>query len=199
MSSVHKLTDSEESDSSEIPLDSLKKRKRLEDDEKSSLVENEAPLNLDRQCGVLIPPTNEPCTRAITCKIHSVGAKRAVTGRSQSFNDLIAVYQKKGIGRPQVPDKEDQLKVMLEESSSAGNHVSELNHPEEAGTAVDDVDSDEETQTISAILKGMKPKPLGERQVFYVQRRRKYFKIRDILLEAMTPKSSQCQIPHMDI
>lgn len=98
-----------------------------------------------------------------------------------------------------MPDKEDQLKVMLEESSSAGNHVSELNHPEEAGTAVDDVDSDEETQTISAILKGMKPKPLGERQVFYVQRRRKYFKIRDILLEAMTPKSSQCQIPHMDI
>jgi hypothetical protein len=44
MSSVHKLTDSEESDSSEIPLDSLKKRKRLEDDEKSSLVENEGKI-----------------------------------------------------------------------------------------------------------------------------------------------------------
>lgn len=46
MSSVHKLTDSEESDSSEIPLDSLKKRKRLEDDEKSSLVENEGKIKL---------------------------------------------------------------------------------------------------------------------------------------------------------
>lgn len=71
------------------------------DDLTSSFLNITAPLNLDRQCGVLIPPTNEPCTRAITCKIHSVGAKRAVAGRSQSFNDLIAVYQKKGIGRPQ--------------------------------------------------------------------------------------------------
>lgn len=60
-----------------------------------------APLDLDRQCGVLIAPNNNPCTRSLTCKIHAMGAKRAVEGRSQPFNELLAAYQKKGIGRPQ--------------------------------------------------------------------------------------------------
>lgn len=60
-----------------------------------------APLDLDRQCGVLIAPSNNPCTRSLTCKIHAMGAKRAVEGRSHPFNELLAAYQKKGIGRPQ--------------------------------------------------------------------------------------------------
>lgn len=42
-----------------------------------------------------------PCTRSLTCKIHAMGAKRAVEGRTQPFNELLAAYQKKGIGRPQ--------------------------------------------------------------------------------------------------
>jgi hypothetical protein len=62
-----------------------------------------------------------------------------------------------------------------------------------------DIDYDEETESVYIAVKEHKPQPLGERQVFYVQRKRKYFKIRDILLEAITPKSSQCQIPHIDI
>ncbi|ORE06991.1 SCA7-domain-containing protein, partial [Rhizopus microsporus var. microsporus] len=180
-------TDSEESDSNEFMSEGGKKRKRplRDEDEKNVQTENNGkntPLNLDRQCGVLIPPTNEPCTRAITCKIHSVGAKRAVAGRSQSFNDLIAVYQKKGIGRPQ------DLKIVLEESREQENSQQET-----------DIDYDEETESVYIAVKEHKPQPLGERQVFYVQRKRKYFKIRDILLEAITPKSSQCQIPHIDI
>lgn len=60
-----------------------------------------APLDLDRQCGVLIAPLMNPCTRSLTCKIHAMGAKRAVEGRTQPFNELLAAYQKKGIGRPQ--------------------------------------------------------------------------------------------------
>ncbi|KAG1180061.1 hypothetical protein G6F70_000757 [Rhizopus microsporus] len=180
-------TDSEESDGNEFMSEGGKKRKRPLRDEDEKNVQTE---NNDRQCGVLIPPTNEPCTRAITCKIHSVGAKRAVAGRSQSFNDLIAVYQKKGIGRPQVTpgnDRED-LKIVLEESREQENSQQET-----------DIDYDEETESVYIAVKEHKPQPLGERQVFYVQRKRKYFKIRDILLEAITPKSSQCQIPHIDI
>lgn len=60
-----------------------------------------APLDLDRQCGVLISPNNNPCMRSLTCKIHAMGAKRAVEGRTHPFNELLAAYQKKGIGRPQ--------------------------------------------------------------------------------------------------
>ncbi|CAO3698356.1 unnamed protein product [Rhizopus stolonifer] len=176
MWTIHKFSDSEESDTK--TGNDLKKAKKMKQRKR-------APLNLDRQCGVVPGPGEEPCSRAITCKIHPVGAKRAVTGRSQSFKDLVAMYQKKGIGRPHVPgnDKED-LKMEEQENQEEGT---------------DDVDSEEETQTIYQALKNSRPRPLGERQIFYVQKRRKYFKIRDILLDAMTPKSSQCQMPHMDI
>ncbi|KAG1447069.1 hypothetical protein G6F56_009378 [Rhizopus delemar] len=156
MSTIHKFSDSEESDTR--TGNDLKKAKKM------------------KQRKRVPGPGEEPCSRAITCKIHPVGAKRAVTGRSQSFKDLVAMYQKKGIGRPHVPgnDKED-LKMEEQENQEEGT---------------DDVDSEEETQTIYQALKNSRPRPLGERQIFYVQKRRKYFKIRDILLDAMTPKSS---------
>ncbi|KAI9315220.1 SCA7, zinc-binding domain-containing protein [Dichotomocladium elegans] len=62
-----------------------------------------APLDLDRQCGVIQGPNNTPCTRSLTCKSHSMGAKRAVAGRSQLYDILLAAYQKKSVGRPQLP------------------------------------------------------------------------------------------------
>lgn len=36
-----------------------------------------------------------------------------------------------------------------------------------------------------------RPNPLGCRQVYYVRRKREYHKLRDILLEAITPKVNQ--------
>jgi hypothetical protein len=59
-----------------------------------------APIDLDKQCGVIQGLNNLPCTRSLTCKSHSMGAKRAVEGRSQPYDVLLAAYQKKGIGRP---------------------------------------------------------------------------------------------------
>lgn len=59
-----------------------------------------APLDLDKQCGVIQGLNNLPCTRSLTCKSHSMGAKRAVDGRSQPYDVLLAAYQKKSIGRP---------------------------------------------------------------------------------------------------
>ncbi|KAI9282307.1 SCA7, zinc-binding domain-containing protein [Sporodiniella umbellata] len=194
MSTIHRFSDSEESDTKTV--NDLKKAKKIKQRKR------EVPLNLDRQCGVVVSPGSEPCSRAITCKIHSVGAKRAVTGRSQSFKDLVAMYQKKGIGRPHVPGGHSQEAHSLNNgpsitSKEEGKATEEQeNHVDEA---TDDVDSDEETQSIYQALKNSRPRPLGERQVFFVQRKRKYAKIRDILLDAMTPKSStsQCQMPHI--
>lgn len=59
-----------------------------------------APLDLDKQCGVIQGQNNLPCTRSLTCKSHSMGAKRAVEGRSQPYDVLLQAYQKKSIGRP---------------------------------------------------------------------------------------------------
>jgi len=59
------------------------------------------PIDLDKQCGVLTGPNNVQCTRSLTCKSHSMRAKRAVMGRSQRYDVLLQVYQKKSIRRPQ--------------------------------------------------------------------------------------------------
>ncbi|KAI5124273.1 hypothetical protein M0805_005122 [Coniferiporia weirii] len=51
------------------------------------------PVDLDRQCGV-INDKNLPCSRALTCKSHSMGAKRAVQGRSKAYDDLLNEFNK---------------------------------------------------------------------------------------------------------
>ena len=52
------------------------------------------PVDVERQCGVPLPQGGL-CARSLTCKSHSMGSKRAVTGRSQPYDILLAQYQKK--------------------------------------------------------------------------------------------------------
>ncbi|WFD45169.1 SAGA complex subunit Sgf73 [Malassezia psittaci] len=54
---------------------------------------NRGPINLDRQCGV-INNKGLPCSRSLTCKSHSMGAKRNVAGRSQPYDTLLFEWQK---------------------------------------------------------------------------------------------------------
>lgn len=54
----------------------------------------------------------------------------------------------------------------------------------------DVIDSDEETEHVRMAIEQSRPWPLGKKQVYYARRKRKYHKLRDILLEAITPKDS---------
>ena len=51
------------------------------------------PVDLDKQCGV-INDKNLPCSRSLTCKSHSMGAKRAVPGRSRNYDELLIEWQR---------------------------------------------------------------------------------------------------------
>ncbi|WVQ83633.1 hypothetical protein IAT38_005774 [Cryptococcus sp. DSM 104549] len=51
------------------------------------------PINLDRQCGVINDKLT-PCARSLTCKTHTVGAKRAVEGRSRPYDELYLEWQR---------------------------------------------------------------------------------------------------------
>jgi hypothetical protein len=52
-------------------------------------------LDPDKQCGVpLSGDHGGHCTRPLTCKGHSMTAKRAVTGRSQPYDTLLAQHMK---------------------------------------------------------------------------------------------------------
>lgn len=51
------------------------------------------PIDYDKQCGV-INDKGLPCSRALTCKSHSMGAKRAVAGRSRPYDELLLDWQR---------------------------------------------------------------------------------------------------------
>ncbi|KAI0704295.1 SCA7, zinc-binding domain-containing protein [Cytidiella melzeri] len=51
------------------------------------------PVDLERQCGV-INDKGLPCSRSLTCKSHSMGAKRAVPGRSRDYNELLLEWNR---------------------------------------------------------------------------------------------------------
>ncbi|KAG0663145.1 SAGA-associated factor 73 [Monosporozyma unispora] len=50
-------------------------------------------IDFDKQCGVQLPEGGY-CARSLTCKSHSMGAKRAVEGRSKPFDELLADYHR---------------------------------------------------------------------------------------------------------
>jgi SAGA-associated factor 73 len=51
------------------------------------------PFDPDRHCGV-INDKNLPCSRSLTCKSHSMGAKRAVKGRSKDYDELLLEWNR---------------------------------------------------------------------------------------------------------
>ena len=51
------------------------------------------PVDVDRQCGV-INDKGLPCSRSLTCKTHSMSAKRAVPGRSLPYDVMLADWQR---------------------------------------------------------------------------------------------------------
>ncbi|KAF9226525.1 SCA7-domain-containing protein [Gyrodon lividus] len=51
------------------------------------------PVDYDRQCGV-INDKGLPCSRSLTCKAHSMGAKRAVQGRSKPYDELLLEWNR---------------------------------------------------------------------------------------------------------
>lgn len=53
------------------------KKKKKKDDGKAKAPRPKAPVDVEKQCGVELPQGGQ-CARSLTCKSHSMGAKRAV-------------------------------------------------------------------------------------------------------------------------
>lgn len=70
-----------------------KKEARLAEEKKKGGRKNKGPIDVDKQCGV-INDKGLPCSRSLTCKSHSMGAKRAVEGRSAPYDTLLFEWQK---------------------------------------------------------------------------------------------------------
>ncbi|KAK4123384.1 SCA7-domain-containing protein [Parathielavia appendiculata] len=124
------------------------KAKKKKDEPKPKTAKPKGPVDVERQCGVLLP-NGQPCARSLTCKSHSMSAKRAVPGRSLPYDMLLAAYQKKNQAK--------QQKAAIDANAP-------LEDEDEANQAA--VDSDEETAAVMAALAHWNPQPVVPQPVF---------------------------------
>ncbi|KAM0247724.1 hypothetical protein ACHAQJ_009755 [Trichoderma viride] len=129
------------------------KAKKKKDEPKAKLPKPKGPVDVERQCGVILA-NGQPCARSLTCKSHSMGAKRAVAGRSLPYDMLLAAYQKKNQAK--------QQKAALDANAPLEDDDDANNGP---------VDSDEETGAVMNALAHWNPQPLIPQPVFTPIRR----------------------------
>ncbi|KAJ7583409.1 SCA7, zinc-binding domain-containing protein [Mycena floridula] len=72
---------------------SLPAKKKAKTASKGGKGRIKGPVDFDRHCGVINDKGLE-CSRSLTCKSHSMGAKRAVLGRSRPYDDLLLDWQR---------------------------------------------------------------------------------------------------------
>ena len=72
---------------------SLPPKKKIKPATKVTKGRVKGPVDYDKQCGV-INDKGLPCSRSLTCKSHSMGAKRAVQGRSRNYDELLLDWQR---------------------------------------------------------------------------------------------------------
>ncbi|EGY15462.1 SAGA-associated factor 73 like protein [Verticillium longisporum] len=118
------------------------KTKKKKEDPKPKVPKPKGPVDVERQCGVLLP-NGMPCARSLTCKSHSMGAKRAVAGRSLPYDMLLAAYQKKNQAKQQ---------------KAALDAIAPIEDEDDANTGP--VDSDEETAAVMSALSHWNPQPV---------------------------------------
>ena len=147
------------------------KKKKLKKDEppKPKVPKPKGPVNVETQCGVLLP-NGGFCARSLTCKSHSMGAKRSVPGRSLPYDQLLAMYQKR-----------NQAKMQKAALSAAAPLLDD-----EPPTGP--VDSDEEKDAVMAAIARSRPTPLEQHVFVPTARKYKHIRIKEMLGNALGVK-----------
>ncbi|KAK9473412.1 Sgf73p [Dipodascopsis tothii] len=122
------------------------------------------PVDVERQCGVPLP-NGGFCARSLTCKSHSMGAKRNVPGRSQPYDVLLAAYQKKN----QIKQAALTSSAQLAEDMELGNGP---------------IDSDEEVRSVMEGVHRSYAVPLERKVVMPVRVKHQFFRMREMFAGA---------------
>lgn len=96
-------------------------KKKKKDEPKAKQAKTKGPVDVEKQCGVPLP-NGLQCARSLTCKSHSMGAKRAVPGRSLPYDMLLQQYQKKNQAK-------QQRKCLLNAHFRASYNINSLKAP----------------------------------------------------------------------
>jgi len=154
------------------------KKKKKKEEPKSKVVKPKGPVDVEKQCGVILP-NGAQCARSLTCKSHSMGAKRAVPGRSLPYDMLLAAYQKKNQAR--------QQKAAIDANAPA------LLDDEEDPALAGPIDSDEEMQAVMAgIARGLpRAQPLFSQPLISTRRKYQQNRIQQMLQESMQASANR--------
>ncbi|KAK4561724.1 SAGA complex subunit Sgf73 [Recurvomyces mirabilis] len=144
------------------------KKKKKKELEKTKTARPKAPVDVEKQCGVELPQGGQ-CARSLTCKSHSMGAKRSVPGRSAPYDKLLMEYQRRNAA------KEAKAKI----DASAPN-------PDDDESQNGPVDIEEETNAVMAgIARGWGGAPLHEAPRVSLKHRYEHNRIRNALDSAL--------------
>ncbi|KAI9809424.1 MAG: hypothetical protein M1827_006860 [Pycnora praestabilis] len=154
------------------------KMKKKKEEPKPKVPKPKGPVDVEKQCGVPLA-NGAQCARSLTCKSHSMGAKRAVPGRSLPYDMLLAAYQKKNQAKQQ--SRHYLISAMLVNDRWLTRPIEaaiDANAPlqDDFDTNAGPVDSDEEKDAIMAAISRSRPQPLETR--IFVPTRQKYHYIR---------------------
>jgi len=146
-----------------------KKNKRQEQNPKAA--KPKGPVDVERQCGVTLP-NGQQCARSLTCKSHSMGAKRAVPGRSLPYDMLLAAYQKKNQAR--------QQKAAIDANAPAL-------YDDDLDNIAGPVDSDEERDAIMTSISRTiaRPQPVFTRVLYPTRRKYQLVRMKEMLSNAL--------------
>ncbi|OJJ43277.1 hypothetical protein ASPZODRAFT_136492 [Penicilliopsis zonata CBS 506.65] len=142
------------------------KKKKKKEEPKTKVPKPKGPVDVEKQCGVTLP-NGAQCARSLTCKSHSMGAKRAVPGRSLPYDMLLQAYQKKNQAR--------QQKAAIDANAPLQDDL-ENNGP---------VDSDEEREAVMAAITRSNPQPLETHPLISSRRKYQYVRVKEMLSNAL--------------
>ncbi|KAI4207486.1 MAG: hypothetical protein LQ346_000531 [Caloplaca aetnensis] len=144
------------------------KKKKLKKDEpaKPKVSKPKGPVDVEKQCGVLLP-NGGYCARSLTCKSHSMGAKRAVPGRSMPYDFLLAQYQKKNQAKQQKAAMDANAPLVDDTDTHAP------------------VDSDEEKDAVMAGLARWRPQPMAQHVHVSLRRKHQRIRVKEALAQAL--------------
>lgn len=146
-----------------------KKPRKTKEKEKEKVTKPKAPVDIEKQCGVPLP-NGGLCARSLTCKTHSMSAKRAVRGRSAPYDVLLANYQKM-----------NQVKM------ASLSTVQQLADENEA-LGGSEVDPEEEVKQVMEGVQYSNPLPMEQKVIIPTRIKSKFIKMREMLAGALLPR-----------
>jgi len=155
-------------DGEEGPGSGPTKKKKKKEDPKAKAPRPKAPVDVEKQCGVDLPQGGQ-CARSLTCKSHSMGAKRAVPGRSAPYDKLLMDYQRKN-------------QAKLQKAAFDANAP----NPDDDSLPSGPIDSEEEKDAVmSAIARSWGGRPIWQPTLVPLRKRYEFNRIKGMLGSAL--------------